>query len=58
MTIDRIVKYVKHTPHNTNEVILIEMLKRLIVSHGGSLDGPDTPDQPAEHIIYDGGMEK
>lgn len=54
MTIERVVEYVLHTPHNTNKMILIEMLKRLIADNGGSSD-PDTPG--GDDIIYDGGME-
>ena len=63
MTIEKIVDYVLHTPHNTNKAILIAMLEELA---GGKVD-PDTPDVPVEpdepdepgsgDIIYDGGME-
>lgn len=59
MTINRIVEYILHTPHNTNRAILIEMLKNLIISHGGTLspDNPEIPDDPNKDIIYDGGVE-
>lgn len=56
MTIEKILRYIFHTPLNTNRAILTEMLEDLIISHGGSLDG-STPDNPEEDIIYDGGME-
>lgn len=56
MTIEKILRYIFHTPLNTNKTILTEMLEDLIISHGGSLDG-STPDNPGEDIIYDGGME-
>ena len=55
MTIEKIVEYVYHTPYNTNKAILIEMLEQLIISHGGKLDGEETP---GIQIIYDGGIEK
>jgi hypothetical protein len=54
MTIEKIVWYVQHTPHNTNRVVLEQMLKDLILSHGGTL-GPDVPDKD---VIYDGGIEE
>lgn len=54
MTIQRVVEYVLHTPHNTNKMVLIEMLNQLITDNGGQVD-PDTPD--IDEIIYDGGME-
>lgn len=59
MTINRIVEYILHTPHNTNRAILIEMLKSLIISYGGTLspDDPEIPDDPNKDIIYDGGVE-
>lgn len=60
MTIEKIVYYVLHTPFNTNRAILTEMLKDLILSHGGTLDGPGDPggsDDPNKDVIYDGGME-
>jgi hypothetical protein len=50
MTIEKIVDYVLHTPHNTNKAILISMLKEL----QGSGD-PDVPED--KEVIYDGGME-
>ena len=53
MTIDQVIEYVFHTPHNTNRAILKAMLKQLIIDNGGS-DEPDTPD---DDIVYDGGME-
>lgn len=55
MTIERIVNYVMHTPHNTNRAVLIQMLKDLIHSYN-----PDIPDEPGgeeKEIIYDGGTE-
>ena len=59
MSIERIVEYVLHTPHNTNRAILRTMLEDLIISHGGSLS-PDQPDGPEGNIdvIYDGGVEQ
>jgi hypothetical protein len=57
MTIEKIVYYVLHTPFNTNRAILTEMLKDLILSHGGTLDGPDGPDGPNKDVVYDGGVE-
>lgn len=60
MTIEKIVVYVQHTPHNTNRAILEDMLRQLILSHGGSLnpDEPDGPDVPGKDVIYDGGIEE
>lgn len=64
MTIEKIVDYVLHTPHNTNKAILIGMLKSLIKANGGSdcegcdhPDCPNRPDVPSEpkELIYDGG---
>ena len=58
MTIERIVNYVMHTPHNTNRAVLIQMLKDLIRSYNPDI--PDEPDEPGEEekeIIYDGGTE-
>lgn len=54
MTIEQIVEYVLHTPHNTNKAILIGMLKQLIKdnSSSGGEGGSGSGD-----IIYDGGME-
>ena len=52
MTIEKIVNYVLHTPHNTNKAILITMLEDLIKTNGGTV-GP-TPD---DGFIYDGGIE-
>lgn len=57
MTIDKILHYIFHTPYNTNKDILIEMLEKLIISHGGSIDGPVGPDIPSIDLIYDGGVE-
>lgn len=57
MTIEKIVWYVQHTPHNTNRAVLEQMLKDLILSHGGHLD-PDGPDVPGKDVIYDGGFEE
>lgn len=50
MTIERIVDYVMHTPHNTNRAVLTQMLKELVKS------GPDVPDEDRK-VIYDGGEE-
>ena len=60
MTIEKIVVYVQHTPHNTNRAILEGMLRQLILSHGGSLnpDEPGGPDAPGKDVIYDGGIEE
>lgn len=56
MTIEKIVDYVLHTPHNTNKAILISMLKEL--QGNADPDGPDGPDAPGDKdVIYDGGME-
>lgn len=59
MSIERIVEYVLHTPHNTNRAILRRMLEDLIISHGGNLS-PDQPDVPEGNVdvIYDGGVEQ
>lgn len=57
MTIEKIIKYILHTPHNTNKAILREMLEQLILEHGGSL-----PDHPGgddhKDVVYDGGVEQ
>lgn len=50
MTIERIIDYILHTPHNTNKAILRQMLEELIK------DSSNQPD--VEEIIYDGGTEK
>lgn len=57
MSIEKIICYVLHTPYNTNKAILKSMLKDLILSHGGTLDGSEDPDDPNKDVIYDGGME-
>lgn len=62
MTIDKVVDYIMFTPNNTNKAILMEMLRSLIISHGGNIDEsekPDIPDNPedSKDVIYDGGME-
>lgn len=60
MTIENIIKYVLHTPYNTNRAILTSMLKEMILYYGGNPDGPDVPDvpdDPNKDVIYDGGME-
>ena len=49
MTIEKIVDYVLHTPHNTNKAILIAMLEDLIRTSGGSV--------VPEPVIYEGGIE-
>lgn len=55
MTIEEIVEYVLHTPHNTNRAILTAMLKELIADNDGS-DIPDGP-ETGRDVIYDGGVE-
>ena len=57
MTIENIIKYVLHTPYNTNRAILTSMLKEMILYYGGNPEGPDVPDDPNKDVIYDGGME-
>ena len=57
MTIKKIVEYILHTPHNTNRAILEEMLKQLVLDHGGSFS-PDEPGEPGVEVIYDGGIEE
>ena len=57
MTIQRIVEYILHTPHNTNRAILESLLEELIIYHGGSLT-PGEPGQPGIDVIYDGGVEQ
>lgn len=57
MTIENIIKYVLHTPYNTNRAILTSMLKEMILYYGGNPDTPDSPDEPNKDVIYDGGME-
>lgn len=52
MTIERVVQYVLHTPHNTNKAILIAMLEELIRTNGGTV-----PDPGDDDFIYDGGVE-
>ena len=56
MTIDKVIQYIFYTPENINRAILIQMMEQLIISHGGSLDGPNAPDN--KHVIYDGGIEE
>lgn len=60
MTIEKIIRYVQHTPLNTNRAILERMLMDLILSHGGSLspDEPGGPDIPGKDVVYDGGIEE
>lgn len=53
MTIERVVQYVLHTPHNTNKAILIAMLEELIRTNGGTVN----PDPGGDDFIYDGGVE-
>ena len=53
MTIEKIVDYVLHTPHNTNKAILIAMLEELIRTSGGNV--PEDPDTPEKEVVYDGG---
>lgn len=57
MTIQKIVEYILHTPHNTNRAILESLLEELIIYHGGSLT-PGDPGQPGIDVIYDGGVEQ
>lgn len=64
MTIEKIVDYVLHTPHNTNKAILIAMLEDLIRTNGGNPDrdfiydgGFEGTYSPVGDHIYDGGME-
>ena len=60
MTIEKIIQYILHTPHNTNRAILTSMLRDLIISYGGDPDnfgGSDNPDSPDKDVIYDGGLE-
>ena len=57
MTIENIIKYVLHTPYNTNRAILTSMLKEMILYYGGNPDKPDGPDEPNKDVNYDGGME-
>lgn len=57
MTIENIIKYVLHTPHNTNRAILTSMLRDMILYYGGNPDIPEGPDEPNKDVIYDGGME-
>ena len=45
MTIDNIIYYVVHTPHNTNKAILNGMLIDLIRSYGGRVDENGKPGQ-------------
>ena len=61
MTIEKIVDYVLHTPHNTNKAILIAMLESLVSENGGNNcegcdhpDCPNNPNNPKERIL-DGG---
>jgi hypothetical protein len=63
MTIEKIVEYVLHTPHNTNKAILRAMLRDLIISNGGcgGCDHPDCPNNPGgkpQEQTYDGGNER
>ena len=57
MTIQKIVEYILHTPHNTNRAILESLLEELIICHGGSLT-PGEPGQPGINVVYDGGVER
>lgn len=58
MTINNIINYVTHTPHNTNKAILSKMLIQLIVFYGGRIDEEGNPIPRPNDIIYDGGVEK
>jgi hypothetical protein len=61
MTIEKIVDYVLHTPHNTNKAILVAMLESLIRENGGNncegCDHPDCPNNPnlPKDKLFDGG---
>ena len=59
MTIEKVIKYVLHTPYNTNRAILTSILNQLIISYGGNPDNPiePGPDFPGKDVIYDGGLE-
>lgn len=57
MTIENIIKYVLHTPYNTNWAILTSMLREMILYYGGNPDKPGEPGGPSKNIVYDGGME-
>lgn len=59
MTIEKVIKYVLHTPYNTNRAILSSILKQLIISYGGNPDGPvkPGPDISDKDVVYDGGVE-
>lgn len=57
MTIEKIVDYVLHTPHNTNKAILISMLKELAASGDQGEGGGPGSGEGSDEVIYDGGME-
>ena len=60
MTIEKVIKYVLHTPYNTNRAILTSILEQLIISYGGdpnNTPGGSAPDIPGKEIVYDGGLE-
>lgn len=57
MTIKKIMDYILYTPYNINKMILAQMLKELILEHGGTLQ-PDAPIPPEQNtVVYDGGLE-
>lgn len=58
MTIEKIIKYILHTPHNTNRAILEEMLKELIIEHGGTIPGEPGGGGEGSNVVYDGGVEQ
>ena len=57
MTIENTIRYILHTPYNTNRAILTSMLREMILYYGGNPDEPGSSDGPNKDIIYDGGME-
>lgn len=57
MTIEQVISYVLHTPHNTNKTILRQILMQMIKTYGSNPELPEDPNLPAENIIYDGGVE-
>lgn len=48
MTIENVLEYVFHTPHNTNPAILDSMLRDMIISHGGTITDHTTDGFPIE----------
>lgn len=58
MNIKSIINYVTHTPHNTNEAVLTQLLKQLIITYGGNVDENGDPEEKPNEIVYDGGIEQ